>query len=399
MFGRTLAAISVICILATSGVAQDQEKPKEPERPQPESPQPQPRQQPSRTQQPLYLTGSVVMEDGSQPEVTMRVELVCSGRVRQQAHVMTNGGFSLMAGDQNPSARFSDATVGADLTRVRRRGRAQIDIVAPGTERVDLRDCEVRLSPSPEYTANTIQLTDRGVLDNPDVGTLYIHRVDDGPGRTVSATTLAAPRRARRAFENALRDLGGKNVDKAKVIGELEEAVAEYEQFSAAWSLLGDVRLASGDWEGARDAFERSIAGDPHFVRPYLALAEMAFEREDWAEVTVWTREALDLNRTLHQGHYLHGLASFYQDRFDEAQGSFLYLRKRGLVDRYPAALLFLGIIHAGQGNIPAAAEEMQGYLELMPADRVPPEQREGIERQIAEWRREGLLEPSVVGP
>jgi hypothetical protein len=399
MVRKALTAIFVTVVLSGTLGAQQQEQPKPPERPQPDAPPTQTRQPPTRTQ-PVYLTGVVVMEDGSAPDMTMRVELVCSGRVRQQSHIMTNGGFSLTYGDQNPTGRYSDASVGAEIPVVQRRGRSMSEILSPGTNRADLRDCEVRLTPNPEFVANTIQLTDRGVLDSPDVGVIFVHRTADGPGSTVSATTLAAPRRARKAFEDALKRLDGKNVDSSRVMVDLERAVEEYEEFSAAWSLLGDVRLAAGDWDGAREAFERSIAGDPHYVRPYLALAEMAFRREDWEEVTAWTRDALDLNRSLPEGHYMRGVASFYLERFDEAEDSLEFVRRRGLVERYPATLLFLGIIHAGQGEVRVAAEEWGLYLALMPPDRVPEQQREGIEQRLAAWRREGLLDaPPAMGP
>ncbi len=62
-------------------------------------------------------------------------------------------------------------------------------------------NCELRASLA-GYVSQNLNLTGRTSLDNPDVGTISLHRMGSPQSATtVTATTLKAPKEARKALE------------------------------------------------------------------------------------------------------------------------------------------------------------------------------------------------------
>jgi len=98
--------------------------------------------------------------------------------------------------------------------------------------------CEIRASLA-GFRSDSVNLAGRRMLDNPEVGTIVLHRLANVEGTTISATTLQAPKDARKAYEKALdASRKGKIEDAQK---NLEKAVNIYPQFAAAWSELGAI--------------------------------------------------------------------------------------------------------------------------------------------------------------
>ena len=53
-------------------------------------------------------------------------------------------------------------------------------------------------------------------MDNPDLGVIVLHRLDGVQGTTVSVKTLTAPKRAKKAYEKAQKELKKDDPDHAK---------------------------------------------------------------------------------------------------------------------------------------------------------------------------------------
>ena len=104
---KTRPFIVLLFFFAISGLALAQEESDQPS--QPSQPSEQQRQQESRQQvpemeRPIYLTGKVIYDDGSPADISVQVELVCSGRVRRQAYAF-NGFFTLEVTQTPPTLR------------------------------------------------------------------------------------------------------------------------------------------------------------------------------------------------------------------------------------------------------------------------------------------------------
>ena len=345
------------------------------------------------------LAGQVVMENGSPLDRTIQVELVCNGRIKQQAQTAPDGSFYLDLGAPRTEdwldpgmGGSSDGTVEGSVKVAAPSGPAAPDeIPSMGQGRTTLYGCEVRAAPVPGFVSNTIALGTRSVFDNPEIGRIIIRKLNDPDARTVSLSTLTAPRNAREAFQKASEELENQKPNTDRAMKELHKALKAHPEFSAAWDLLARVQIISGDPVGARESFLRAVEVEPGFLQPYMGLAQMAVQRSDWKETAAWSRKVLQLDQGSAPALYWHGLASYYMSDFVQGESSLSRLYELGYRDEYPFGLLPLGVIHANQGQIQSAAEELQLYLKIMPPDLVSAAQRAELERQLEQWETSGL--------
>ncbi|HUV14814.1 MAG TPA: hypothetical protein VMY18_14310, partial [Acidobacteriota bacterium] len=122
---------------------------------------------------------------------------------------------------------------------------------------------------------------------------------------------------------------------------------------------------------------------------------QMAVQAAAWDVTAEWTDKVLELDPGYPQALYFNGLANYYLSRFDQGEKSLANLYQQGHVDEYPFGLLPLGVMHANQGKIGAAAKEIELYLQSMPSEQVPDAQRVELEKQLALWESQGLTEPT----
>jgi hypothetical protein len=212
----------------------------------PTIPIPGQQQQPSFQdfQRPIYLSGRVMMEDGTAPPEPVVLMLVCNGRPRPQGYTDSKGRFSVALG-QNQQV-FADASM--DSTDMR-------SIMNPGPTRGiserDLVGCEFRAE-LPGFQSDVIQLAGRRVLDNPEIGVIVLRRLANVEGFTFSLTTANAPKEAKKAYEKALSLKKKRKPAEAEV--HLRKAVEIYPKFAAAWFELGNALDAQKKKEEARAA-------------------------------------------------------------------------------------------------------------------------------------------------
>ena len=190
------------------------------------------------------------------------------------------------------------------------------------------------------FQSDQIALGSRRALDNPDVGVIVLHRTVVPDSGTVSLKTLAAPKKAAKAFEQAGKELRKKEINFPKVMTELEKAVEIYPDFAEAWQVLGEVRLELQAREAARGAFE-------------------------WA------------------------LADSSLGNLKEAETSALRVQGSGEADKYLVTHYILGWIQAKRGNFELAAGEYRRFMEIEPTASV----RKELLDQLGQWESLGLID------
>lgn len=347
----------------------------------------------------LSITGRVIEQDGTPPRELVQVNLICNGRIRQQILTAADGTFAMDLDSTNDEAWLDPGLGGsadgamegtAKVNRGSRSGNLD-EVPSMGRGRVTLAGCEVRVAPQPGLAAEAISLRTRGSLDNPDIGTIVLHRLSDSAATLVSVTSLSAPKKAKEAFDKGNAALTAEKPNVAKAIKELTKAVKEYPGYSEAWDLLARANLAQGNAEEGRRCFQQAIDAEPKYLSPYLGIAQVAVHEGNWAEVRVWSSKVLELHSSHPQALYWNGMGNYYSGAFTEAAKSLEALYAAGYHERFPFGLLQLGVIHANQGQIQAAATELSLYLRLMPAAEVPEAQRIELQKQIDAWVSEGL--------
>lgn len=366
----------------------------------------QPNQQQPMEQRPIFLSGKVMLEDGMPPPEPVTIERMCNGQVRPEAYTDSKGHFSFQLGQtgnvlMDASVSSADAGnfgrdpgMGGMVAPNSMGGRNTMG--GPGMMRggamgmADLMGCELRAS-LPGFRSESVQLGRRSVFDNPDVGTIILHRLANVEGTAISFTTLAAPKDAKKAFEKAQKLMQQKSPKDADAAKELEKAVQVYPKYAAAWYQLGEVRLKMKDEEGARKAFEQSLAADGKYVNPYLQLAALDLRASKWGDAADITSRLAQLNPYIGQAHYFNAIANFNLGKMELAEKSAREAVKTDPENHLPAMHHLLGTILAKQGNFPSAAEEYRSFLKLAPSSPAADQLR----KQLTEWEGLGVIQRS----
>ena len=382
----------------TTGGGKKGDQGKQPQRPQRETRErdfrQSPDQQMNRMRRPVRLSGKVVLADGSPLPGSVNVELRCSGSVRQQAFTFSDGNFSFEVGSPSSMA-FADASVGGAWSP----GGANNPSGQSGLDSFDgsmnLAGCELR-AVLPGFQSDRLQLGMRRPLDSSEVGNIVLRRLEKVSGSTVSFTALAAPKKARKAFEKATKELRKKKVKYSKVSKELEKAVEIYPKYAAAWHLLGATRLKLKDEGGASEAFKQAIEADPEYVSPYIELAMLEGESDHWVEVSRLSDRILELNPYIGQAHYFSAVANFNLGKIDLAAKSIYQYKKDETSKKFADSYYLAGAIFATKGSIPSAAAEFRQLLKVFPKDQ----RADQIREHLTSWETQGLIEkaPPEVG-
>ena len=316
-------------------------------------------------QRPIFLSGKVMLEDGTPPPESVVIERVCNNVIRPEAYTDSKGRFSFQLG-QN-STVFADASVGStmddpfsrnDSAMGRGAGQRQI------SER-DLMGCELRASLA-GFRSEAVSLSGRRMMDNPDVGTIILRRLGNVEGYTFSAISAQAPKDAKKAFEKG-REQAKKN-KLAEAQKEYEKAVQVYPKYATAWYDLGLLYEKQNNVEGARDAFEKAIGADPKYVNPYLNLTALAARASKWQDTADISARAIKLNPfDFPQAYFYNSVANLNLNNLEAAEKSAKEAKKLDSRNRIPKINHLLGVILAQKQDYPGAAESFKAYIAMAP--------------------------------
>ncbi|MEX2264854.1 MAG: tetratricopeptide repeat protein [Bryobacteraceae bacterium] len=322
-------------------------------------------------QRPIFLSGKVVLDDGTPPPDSVVIERVCNGQPRPEAYTDSKGRFSFQLG-QNMSM-MADASVssaadgGFGNTNPGFGGGPSRGgmMNTRGISERDLMGCELR-AVLPGFRSEIVNLSGRRAFDNPDVGTIVLRRLANVEGTTISATSLNAPKDARKAFDKG-RDRLKKKKD-AEAQKEFEKAVAVYPKYAAAWFELGRLYQKQDKIEEARNAHSQALAADAKYVSPYLELALLSARENKWQDVADTTSRALKLNPfDFPAAYFYHSVASLNLGKLDDAEQSAREALKLDPNHRMPKLEHVLGVILAQKQDFAGAAESMRSFLKFAP--------------------------------
>ena len=297
---------------------------------------------------PIFLSGRVVLEDGTPPPDQVLVQRTCDGRGIPQGYTDTRGHFSFEVG-RNPSAALD--------------AQNQIFEVQANANARDLTGCELRVQ-LPGFYPAARDLSGRRILDSPDVGTLVLRRLPGVQGSIFSLTTLQARKDARAAFEKG-RALGrDKKLDEA--LKEYEKAIRIAPGFAAAWFEMGLVHQMLSHAADARKAYGEALLADPRFIKPYRQIAFLSFNEQKWEEVVDATDRWIGLDSVSYpEAYFFNAFANFYLNRLDAAERSAREVVKLDSAGAIPRARYVLGAVLIEKKDYAGAADELRAYVEI----------------------------------
>jgi Tfp pilus assembly protein PilF len=294
---------------------------------------------------------------GALPE-PVPIERVCNGLSRREGYSDLKGQFEFQLGT---NLTFQDAS--EDDSRKSPNGQSRSGIT--GARLNDLNGCELRAVLA-GYQSTVVPLrTPGGDSWQYEVGTIFLTRVGDAPGTTISVTSMAAPKDAMHAFEKAQKLKTAKPAEAEK---ELNKAVRVYPQFAAAWTLLGDMHRERNDFAAARDEYTRAIAADPQFVNPNYGLALMAAQEKKWDDTIRFTEQVIKLNSVAFPVvYFLNAAANYNLQKFAPAEESAKKFKSLDTQHSHPDVCLLLSYVYSAKEDYAGAAREIREYLAIAP--------------------------------
>lgn len=338
-------------------------------------------------QQPLYVAGNVIMEDGTPPLDSIAIQMICGGTPRSIGFTDLKGRFDLDLNDRKNAATYSDASQsgpysGNGATTIGQTTRPQGAGGGASPTARNYSGCDL-LAVLAGFRSDRVSLASHRALEDPNVGSIVLHRLANVEGSTISATSALAPKNAQKAFMKALmQEQKGKWPDAEK---ELQKAVNIYPKYAAAWFHLGFSQQSQNNVAAARTSYAKALEADARYVSPYQELAFLAAQKQQWPEVEERTDRLLSLNPIDFPDAWMYNaMAKFQLQKFDAAEAA----ARQGLVTdanhRYPKLDQVLGVILVQKGEYHEAAQHMRTYLHLAPnaADAIL------VQKQLAEVER-----------
>jgi tetratricopeptide (TPR) repeat protein len=228
-----------------------------------------------------------------------------------------------------------------------------------------LSGCELHASVD-GFRSNILNLEGSKNLGQLDVGTVILYPLTRMSGTLVSATSLQAPRKARKAREQAARSLKKRDFEKAEK--ELDKAVQIYPRYAEAWFALGQLHQLGRRIQDARNAYQKAVAADGNYVKPYVGLARLAGIDRHWKEMAEITDHAVALDPIdFPEAYYLNAVAYYRLKQFDAAEKSARKVLRLDPLHELPAAHLILADILEQRRDFAGSIEQLKTYLQISP--------------------------------
>jgi tetratricopeptide (TPR) repeat protein len=228
-----------------------------------------------------------------------------------------------------------------------------------------LRDCELQAVLA-GYRSDRVGMALKSTLDNANVGTIVLHPVSRASAATISATTLQAPSRSRKAYDKGMLAMKAQKWDAA--IREFSSAVTGYPQFAAAWYELGIAYENRHELADAGTAWKQALESDPKYVKPYQSLTALAYKQGNWADLDNYSTQWVHLDPDDFPAAYLFSaFAKAKRNKMAEAEQA----ARDGLrIDKEhttPKLNYVLGILLMQKQAFAESAQCFRTYLELAP--------------------------------
>jgi tetratricopeptide (TPR) repeat protein len=315
------------------------------------------------TERAVYFSGEVALEGGSTPPDPVLIRRVCKGSVQGETWTDSKGRFSFKVegGGIDTSADAAQAPArNPDLSRPIGNSTYYSNPVTTA-----LRDCEVQAVLS-GFWSDRVSIALKNTLDDTRIGLIVLHPVSRDQALTVSATSLAAPRNAMKAYDKGILAMRAQRWDAA--IGEFTKAVTAYPKFAAAWFELGLLRQSRNDPAGAVGAWKEALNSDPRYVKPYEGLAAVAERQQNWAELEKYSHDWIQLTPEGFPMAYLYNAIA--NARLNKVEESELAAREGLRLDKQrkiPRLSYVLALILMQKHEYGESAKYLRSYLELAP--------------------------------
>jgi Tfp pilus assembly protein PilF len=314
----------------------------------------------------MYISGSVVLQEGNAPPEPVAIERVCGGSAHKEGYTDSKGHYQIQLGQNFEIQDVSES--GGSISGLGGNRSGMGNPGGPGMGGVNPRDligCELRAM-LPGFQSSSVMIRVEGSFGEIRMDTIVLQKIGGGTGTTISMTTMQAPNNARHEYEKAQKHLAKENLKDAEK--ELTKAVQEFPKFAAAWALLGMIHQSNKQVDQAARDYQQAISADPQYAKPYFGLAVIAANQQNWKETI---RQSEQVNRlaplAYPEAYFFSGVASYNLGNMDDAERNMRKFLTLDSEHRKPIAALYLGDILARKQDFVGAAQQAKAYLALAP--------------------------------
>jgi predicted Zn-dependent protease len=186
---------------------------------------------------------------------------------------------------------------------------------------------------------------------------------------TVSVRTLKVPSNARTEYEKAC-DASNKNKF-AEAEQHARSAIDKFQDYSAAWVMLGVILEEQHKAKEARDACSHAAAIDATYLPAHLCMAEVSARSREWEQVLNAANLALSLKSDGDPyAYYYRAKAYLHMNDLVEAKKSALQAAEIDVNYDEPSFYLLLAQIYEREGDSANAIAQLQQFLKHPTTDR-----------------------------
>ncbi len=312
------------------------------------------------TLQPMFISGKVLLEGGGALSEPVAIERICNGVTRREGYTDFKGQFEFQMGSnlgfQDASENDPSSTPGSPIKTTG---------TSTSQRPADLTGCEFR-AVFAGFMSTSVMLRTTGENWQINLGTIFLKRMGDAKGSTISLTTLAAPKDAQSAYEKAQKAATRDKIAEAEK--ELNKAVNIYPNFASAWTLLGEIHRQHNQFDLARTEYAQALRADPQFVNPTYGLAMIAMQEKKWSEAVQLSDQIIKLNAYAFPLAYFFSAAANYNlQNFEAAEESGKKFKTLDTAHNHPDVCLLLSYVLSRKQDYAGAAQQIQDYLVLVP--------------------------------
>ena len=330
----------------------------------------------------MFLSGKVTVSDGTPLTESVVVQSICDGMIRNEGRTDFKGNFSF---EVNGGNNFSDVQADADVS-----GSSLGNQIGRPERKRDLNRCELQ-AVLPGFISQTLNLAGKVEgAGSANVGTIVLSRMQRVDGFSISATSLAAPDKAKKEYQKGVEDAKKEKWDAASE--KLSKAVEIYPKYAVAWLELGRVQAQKHDPAAAKISFHRALEADPKFTSPYQELARLAVQEKQWPDVVQVTDQLLKLDPISYpQAWFYNSLGDYFLRSLDPAEKAAQQGIAVDLQHQVPRLEYLLAMILIQKHDYQGAITHMKSYTRLAP--EAP--DLDAAQKQIAELEKIAAARPS----
>lgn len=223
-----------------------------------------------------------------------------------------------------------------------------------------------------QYGSDSLHLPSRPDSGSMDVGAVVLPSLQRDPRRsgdprfTVSVSSLAAPEKARKAFNKGEQEQRKGKFEAA--YDHFKEAIATYPRYALAWLELGRLQAKQSSFVDAQESFRQAVTSDSSLTTGYVDFALVAAQQQNWQAVAEMTDTLVQRFPDSSPVYWFLNSAAYYNlGKTKEAESSIMRALRLDPQRQLPQVEYLYGLVLGNKKDYKSATEHISNYLRLAP--------------------------------